>query len=267
MKIEFPALDSEPLIYFLFHSGAFVAGLSTIFFLLGLWLAWLAWGRYKRNSRRLQEELDRLEDEIISLKRKLAEQAIRPAARPQPLPLPEQTPAFNPALPAMEPAPVLGPVGIGKAVEATATAPEPEPTAERSMIAEAFPNLPTLTMAAGSSGIRKVLVRSPIQSRYVKVPSEPHVPLEDPKPRRFPFTDENAPSGVEPFSFLMGPAPEVAPAARHESPLSAIIAPKVTAEESAPQTETAVEAESESEAEFEAEPDSEERPAAVPRES
>jgi hypothetical protein len=36
MKIEFPILESEPLIYFLLHSGVFVFALASLFFLLGM---------------------------------------------------------------------------------------------------------------------------------------------------------------------------------------------------------------------------------------
>ncbi|MES2738752.1 MAG: hypothetical protein V4672_20715 [Verrucomicrobiota bacterium] len=79
MKYDFTSLESGPLLYFLLHSGVFVAGLGLVFFLLGLWFGALIWGRFRRQNQRLMEEGNELREEMAGLKRKLAEQAVRPA--------------------------------------------------------------------------------------------------------------------------------------------------------------------------------------------
>ncbi|HAL71951.1 MAG TPA: hypothetical protein DCP71_09300, partial [Verrucomicrobiales bacterium] len=79
MKYDFTSLESGPLLYFLLHSGVFVAGLGLVFFLLGLWFGALIWGRFRRQNQRLIEEGNELREEMAGLKRKLAEQAVRPA--------------------------------------------------------------------------------------------------------------------------------------------------------------------------------------------
>lgn len=82
MKIELTSLDSEPLLYFLLHSGTFVLGLGAAFFLLGVAMGAAIWGRYKRqlgNAR--AENIGHLE-EIAMLKRRLAEQNVRPPSQP-----------------------------------------------------------------------------------------------------------------------------------------------------------------------------------------
>lgn len=78
MKFELPALQSEPLIYFLLHSGVFVLILSALFFAIGLWFGALTWRKYKRQSKATHEENQALLREIAILKRKLAEQSLRP---------------------------------------------------------------------------------------------------------------------------------------------------------------------------------------------
>ncbi|TDU73142.1 putative flap endonuclease-1-like 5' DNA nuclease [Prosthecobacter fusiformis] len=87
MKFEFTSLESGPLVYFLMHSGAFVIGMALLFFMLGLWFGALTWGRYRRYNRRLQEEGNTLREEIAGLKRKLAEQAVRPLTSAPPPPV------------------------------------------------------------------------------------------------------------------------------------------------------------------------------------
>ena len=78
MKIEVPALESEPLVYFLFHSGVFVVVLAALFLGLGLTLGWVLWGRYKGRAGSFVLETEAQKLEIADLKRKLAEQALRP---------------------------------------------------------------------------------------------------------------------------------------------------------------------------------------------
>jgi hypothetical protein len=93
MTIELPPLDSEPLIYFLLHSGVFVTALALTFFLIGVALGRAAWGRYKSRARALAVETEAQRNEIVDLKRKLAEQTLRPLpafpAAPAPTPSPE----------------------------------------------------------------------------------------------------------------------------------------------------------------------------------
>jgi hypothetical protein len=82
MKIEFPVLESEPLIYFLLHSGVFVLALACVFFILGLWMGAAVWGRYKKQLVNAREEIAGQFQEIAVLKRKLAEQTMRPSSGP-----------------------------------------------------------------------------------------------------------------------------------------------------------------------------------------
>lgn len=72
MKPDLFTLDKDPLVYFLLHSGVFVAGLGLLFFLLGLWMGWVVWARHKRRVRLLMLEDTELREEIADLKRKLA---------------------------------------------------------------------------------------------------------------------------------------------------------------------------------------------------
>lgn len=82
MKIEFNSLDSEPLLYFLLHSGTFVLGLGSAFFLLGIAMGAAIWGRYKRQLRNARAENIGHLEEIAMLKRRLAEQNVRPPSQP-----------------------------------------------------------------------------------------------------------------------------------------------------------------------------------------
>ncbi|GEP46323.1 hypothetical protein [Brevifollis gellanilyticus] len=102
MKIEFPVLESEPLIYFLLHSGVFVLALACVFFILGLWMGAAIWGRYKKQLNNARVEIAGQFQEIAVLKRKLAEQTMRPSSGPlQPPPalLTEILPAVNEIFP------------------------------------------------------------------------------------------------------------------------------------------------------------------------
>lgn len=82
MKIELTSLDSEPLLYFLLHSGTFVLGLGSAFFLLGVAMGAAIWGRYKRQLRNARTENIGHLEEIAMLKRRLAEQNVRPPSQP-----------------------------------------------------------------------------------------------------------------------------------------------------------------------------------------
>lgn len=82
MKFELTSLDSEPLLYFLLHSGTFVLGLGSVFFLLGVAMGAAIWGRYKRQLRNARAENIAHLEEIAMLKRRLAEQTVRPPSQP-----------------------------------------------------------------------------------------------------------------------------------------------------------------------------------------
>lgn len=77
MSFDLESLSAEPLIYMLMHSGAFVAVLGFVFFVLGLLFGYATWGRYKRKTRILQGEAAAMKTEIADLKRKVGEQSVR----------------------------------------------------------------------------------------------------------------------------------------------------------------------------------------------
>jgi len=133
MKIEFPALQSDALIYFLYHSGLFVLILAAIFLTLGLSLGYAFWGRYKRRSRDLTAETEVQKGEIADLKRKLAEQAVRP-------------------LPPVELAPIQPPAPAP---------PQPPPPAAPERPLEDVPAMPELAVFASLTQPPERPVRSP----------------------------------------------------------------------------------------------------------
>jgi translation initiation factor IF-2 len=127
MNIEFPALHSDALVYFLFHSGAFVLVLAAVFLSLGLALGLAFWGRYKKRARELATETEVQKAEIADLKRKLAEQALRPlpAVEPSPAPAPAPAPAPVPvAAPQPPPPPAPAPPPPGRILEDVPAMPE-----------------------------------------------------------------------------------------------------------------------------------------------
>jgi hypothetical protein len=77
MKIDLESLAAEPLVYMLMHSGAFVAVLGTVFFIIGLLFGYATWGRYKRQRRELLGEAASMKEEIAQLKRKVGDQSIK----------------------------------------------------------------------------------------------------------------------------------------------------------------------------------------------
>lgn len=77
MKFDLETLTAEPLIYMLMHSGAFVAVLGAVFFIVGLLFGYATWGRYKRHTRDLRGEAASMKDEIAQLKRKVADLAVK----------------------------------------------------------------------------------------------------------------------------------------------------------------------------------------------
>ncbi len=96
MRPDFSLLSSDPLIYFLLHSTAFVVIIAAIFFAAGLIFGWLTWAKYKKQRREALAECESLKDDIVTLKRKLAEQASR-ASLAVDAPLVEVTPQPRPA--------------------------------------------------------------------------------------------------------------------------------------------------------------------------
>ncbi|MEN3943783.1 hypothetical protein WJU23_20955 [Prosthecobacter sp. SYSU 5D2] len=189
MKFDFTSLETEPLWYFLTHSTAFVAGLGCLFFLLGLWFGGLTWGRYKRQNRHLQEETDSLREEVAGLKRKMAEQALKPATPPVQELLPPKLSAQVPPSP-----PALFPE---RKIEAPA--PLTQPVAETPPV-PLIPDLPELQMSD-----RPVIKEAALSRIQMKLDSLAKSRPPAAAPATPPPEDEDA---VEPFSFLMDEEPE-----------------------------------------------------------
>lgn len=124
MKIEFPVLESEPLIYFLLHSGVFVLALASVFFLIGVWMGAVIWGRYKKQLNNARVEIAGQFQEIAVLKRKLAEQSMRPASgplNPPPALLTEVLPAVGEVFPERQKQETRPPTLSSKPVQAPAS--------------------------------------------------------------------------------------------------------------------------------------------------
>lgn len=77
MNLDLQSLSSEPLVYMLLHSGAFVTVLGIIFFGVGLLFGYATWGRYKRQARELRGEAAAMKEEIAILKRKVGDQSVK----------------------------------------------------------------------------------------------------------------------------------------------------------------------------------------------
>jgi predicted flap endonuclease-1-like 5' DNA nuclease len=236
MKIEFPALHSEPLIYFLVHSGVFVLVMGLIFFLLGLWFGGLVWGRYKRKSRALHTENEALREEIATLKRKLAEQSMRPTSAPLELPkiLTEQLPSVSeifpervsetyPALAALPPPEETGP--LVAEVPLILENPAPEPHAELTL-----PPVPELNPPEPLAPKAKVTVRAKAKKTHI-LSSLPEAP-----PALESAVTEEAP--LEPFGFLIAEPTELAASAKT---LTAIIRGSAATAATAPEPKPSVE--------------------------
>ena len=76
------SISPDPLVFFFTHSAAFVLVCGAVFFILGLIFGRLTWGRYKRQTRLLIAEAEGQKNEIVTLKRKLAEMAARSGIGP-----------------------------------------------------------------------------------------------------------------------------------------------------------------------------------------
>ncbi len=77
MKLDLQSLSTEPLVYMLMHSGAFVTVLGIVFFLIGLLFGRITWGRYKGQSRELRAEAEAMKEEVANLKRKLGDLSVK----------------------------------------------------------------------------------------------------------------------------------------------------------------------------------------------
>ncbi len=219
MKIEFTSLESEPLIYFLLHSGAFVAGLGIVFFLLGMWFGALTWGRHRRQNQRLREEAERLREEMAGLKRKLAEQIVRPATGPLHTPPPALLTEVLPSVTDIFP---------------DRSAPSVQSVTQSLEAGLAIPSLPFLPDTPTPPEPPLMPMPALFEIRHMPevptVKAQPSSHPSPPPPQPEPADDDD----FEPFSFLMDdPLEETDTAAQDEEPapeapasaLGAIIAP------------------------------------------
>lgn len=135
LKLDFSQLEAGPVQYFLLHSGVFIGVLAGVCFILGLWFGALTWGRHKKHKKALLAENTQLKQEIASLKRRVAEAAVKPApTEPEPAPAPESTPPTPPAATAElipEPTPPPAPPPVE---EKPGPEPAPEPAADDSVL-------------------------------------------------------------------------------------------------------------------------------------
>ncbi len=191
MKIEFTSLDSEPLVYFLLHSGAFVLAMGGVFFVLGIAFGGAIWGRYKKQSNLLRAEITSQREEIATLKRKLAEQVVRPVS----MPLPSAPPALL-----TEVLPSVSDVFPERLKMLTTPSEKTLPAAP--VVPPSLPETPVLP---------SVITKPSLISNGVHAPV---APLTPPRPVVTPIkvADEAAPlptvaptetSFLEPFSFLL----------------------------------------------------------------
>ena len=215
MKIEFPVIHSESLIYFLIHGGTFVLVMGTLFFLLGLFFGACTWGLYKRRSKALKRDNEAQRQEIASLKRKLAEQTLRPAIKP----LPEMPHLVR------EPAPVASDFINGDPFEYPALAALPTPPGESHAVAAAKRPLPVVAEAAPASRGRPPARKSPTMAKLKNEAPVPAGMFMD----SAPAADEGM-EDDEPFGVLLGePEDSAHQPASSISALTAIIKGSATA--------------------------------------
>lgn len=239
MKPDLFTLDKDPLIYFLLHSGVFVAGLGLLFFLLGLCMGWAVWSRHKRRVRLLMREDSELREEIADLKRKLAAATLqqRPAIssgtqgpeKPATVPAPAwqakavlpsdsgseaaprvQKPA-SPAPRSFPPAPVLPQAAQSGLAATTASIPSPVSPA---------PSSPAGAVSRSPQKVKLPAPQAPAQPKPPAAPQQEALPADPPQPAPAPPLTPAPTSPVQgtpaAASFLLNePAWEPAP----ESPL------------------------------------------------
>jgi predicted flap endonuclease-1-like 5' DNA nuclease len=236
MKIELPELHSEPLIYFLLHSGVFVLVLAALFFLCGLWFGSLTWGKYKLQAKAAHEENQALLGEIAVLKRKVTEQSMRPtntaAAAPALLTevLPNVSEIFPerltlyPALAAMPKPPVKAAPAVMPPAPTPLVKSEPEPAVVQEIsVPDSQPQLSSAPTPEPAPVI-------PEPAAEPKIPAAPAKPIIRAK-AKLPAPEEPLPIlpeptiEVEPFGFLLAEpeAPKSAPKPEEASALDSII--------------------------------------------
>jgi predicted flap endonuclease-1-like 5' DNA nuclease len=241
MKIEFPVLESEPLIYFLLHSGVFVFALAFMFFLLGVCMGGTIWGRYKKQLQHMKLENAGQLQEIAVLKRKLAEQTMRPSTGPlNPSPalltevlpnireiFPERTLPPAEPIPAPEtPVPALTPIPAATPAPVATPAPAPVEIATLPVLPSVapLPELSALSTPVTADKPKTTTIRRPTIRVKTTKPASP----EAPKPA-VPSVQANGTShtpgdeDVAPFGFLLSEAPEPLLSSSTVSALAAII--------------------------------------------
>lgn len=210
MKFELTSLDSEPLLYFLLHSGTFVLGLGSVFFLLGIAMGAAIWGRYKRQLKNARAENIGHLEEIAMLKRRLAEQTVRPPSQP-----------LTPPGLLTEVLPDVGEIFPERAVR--------EPQKESKPLNGNGSTPPSLKP-------RQMPLLNPVSA----VPSRPAIP-----PAAAPASEEPDAPEVAPFDFLLGgpdpsPTSSSAPPADLSAPASLSSLAAIVKAQAAPPSSSAL---------------------------
>jgi predicted flap endonuclease-1-like 5' DNA nuclease len=229
MKIEFPILESEPLIYFLLHSGVFVFALASLFFLLGMCMGAAIWGRYKKHLQHMKlENIGQLQ-EIAVLKRKLAEQTMRPSTsplNPPPALLTEVLPNVSEIFPerTLPPAAKPTPAAPPAQIPAVQTQPAPALVPATLPVVEPVPAAQPVSPPAPASKPKTATIRRPtVRVKSTKVPlatpAEPAAPSAQANGSTLTADDDE----VAPFGFLIGDAAEPLIPSSSVSALAAII--------------------------------------------
>ena len=251
MTFDFQSLSTEPLIYMLMHSGAFVCILGFIFFVVGMLFGYGTWGRYKRQTRLLQGEAEAMKGEIAVLKRKIGDHSIKSGPT---IPMATET-IYMPkrekegTAAATEAAPAITADSIttqdvrppAPPAEVASTKPQPKPPANI-ITAKALPPATMAVVPAALNGAAAPVKEEPAAPPPASSPPAPLVPdaVQDgaaalngaaPAPEAALPPAEPAAASIA-LSDSESPPPE-----RHTSPLAAIIAaPHVKAE---PESEAA----------------------------
>ena len=227
MKFDISQLETAPLQFFILHSGVFIAVVATTFFILGLWFGALTWGRYKKHKKALQLENSRLKEEMATLKRRIAEGAVKATpdqpttsrsvqtpASPAPSPAPARPtqnvtpPTESTASPTVKPSPSAAPVAPGP------TAVMPKAEAKTDVSSNTAKPTSTPESSPSSADTDDPLPQLPSTPKSGEAEPPPAVPMVPPpapiapknpiknvvkaKPR--PTNDE-----IEPVPFLLGP--------------------------------------------------------------